>query len=276
MTYTSLMVHLDLGQSNENLLRVTADLAEQFGASVIGIAACQPMMIYGSDGYIAGEAIEQDRSTMEMQTRAVETAFRAAMKGRVANLQWRSTIGYDSLSDFIAAQARAADLLLIAPEPRESVFDSGRRVALGDLVMQIGRPVMVIPPSAIKLDLDQVVVGWKDTTETRRAVQDALPLLRQAGRVTVVEVTRPEDLALAQEHLRDVASWLSGHGVNADVATPQSAEDGRHILNSFAGEKHAGLMVTGAYGHNRVREWVLGGVTRDILLHPTRCSFLSH
>jgi nucleotide-binding universal stress UspA family protein len=276
MTYTSLMVHLDLGQSNENLLLVTANLAELFGASVIGIAACQPMMAYGGDGYIAGEAIEEDRSTMETQTCEAEAAFRAAMKGRVAKLQWRSTIGFDSLSDFISAHARAADLLLIAPEPRESMFDAGRRVALGDLVMQVGRPVVVLPPSAVKLDLEQVVVGWKDTTETRRAVQAALPLLRQAGRVSVVEVARPEDLARAQEHLADVANWLSGHGVNADVATPQSADDGRHILNTFAAEKHAGLIVTGAYGHNRVREWVLGGVTRDTLLHPSRCSFVSH
>jgi nucleotide-binding universal stress UspA family protein len=276
MTYSSLMVHLDLSASNTALLATTAALATRFGARVIGIAASQPLMMAYSDGYMSADVIEEDRAVLEKQCLAAEDEFRAALSGKVAKLSWRSSISYDPLSDVIATEMRAADLLLIAPGLGTGRADASRRVNLGDLVMQLGRPVLVVPPSADALDLNQVVVGWKDTRETRRAVWDALPLLRKAAHVTVAQVSEDDDLTDVNLELQDVTDWLRSHGVTADKLAITSTDHASARLEALAADRGAQILVTGAYGHNRVREWVLGGVTRDLLQHPTRCSFVSH
>lgn len=276
MTYASLMVHLDLGASNVGLLKVAADLAGRFKARVIGIAACQPMPIAFGDGYMSAEVIEQDRAESEKETNKVEADFRAALHGRVAEPEWRSTISYMALADYVAGQARAADLLITGPDRKGPSFDSSRQVNIGDLVMRIGRPVLIVPPGVAALDLASVVIGWKESRETRRAVRDALPLLQQAGRVTVIEIAADEDLVDARGRLQDVVAWLKSHGVEAKaVAAPSAGNDANH-LDAIAREHGAGLLVAGAYGHNRLREWVLGGVTRDLLMRPGRCSLVSH
>ena len=214
---------------------------------------------------------------MDQQGAQAEHRFRTAMHNRVPNLQWRSTIGYQPLADWAAAQARAADLLLMAPIPSASSFDSTRRVGMADLLMLLGRPLIVVPPASHRLDLEHAVIGWKDTREARRAVLDALPLLCRAARTTVVEIVENTgEVEAAQARLTDVVTWLQGHDVTADFIAEACAENATARLHAIAAEKQAGLMVVGAYGHSRLREWVLGGMTRQILRHPATCSFLSH
>ncbi len=276
MTYSTLMVHLDLGVSNEALLQTTVHLAERFQASVIGIAACQPMLIAYGDGYMSGDVVEQARAETEKETNAVEARFRAALHGKATHVEWRSRISFMSLADYVAGEARAADLLITGPELAVSPFDSSRRMYIGDFVMHAGRPVLIVSPTASTLDLASVVIGWKETRETRRAVVDALPLLSQAARVTVVEIAAEENMAAARAHLADVVAWLGRHDIAADSLAAPSVGDDAVRLDAIAQEKGAGLLVAGAYGHNRLREWVLGGVTHDLLLRPARCSLVSH
>ncbi len=120
------------------------------------------------------------------------------------------------------------------------------------------------------------MIAWKDTRETRRAVLDALPLLQQAARVSIVEATGAEDMADARSHVADVAAWLGRHGVAASGQTVPSDGGDAAQLDAFARDHGADLIVAGAYGHSRVREWALGGVTRSLLMHGSRCSLLSH
>ena len=276
MTYSSLMVHLDLGTSNAGLLAVTADLAARFGARVTGIAACQPVTIAYSDGVMSSDVIEEDRAMLEKQCLAAESEFRTALHGKAPHLRWLSSVGYDALSDVIATAMRAADLLLIAPAQRKGRTDATRRVNLGDLVMQLGRPMLVVPQSVTALDPDQIVIGWKDTRETRRAIWDALPLLRKATHVTVAQISEDADMVDTKLGLQDVAAWLLTHGVMAEpLAIPPAEHPGERLATLMA-DRGAEILVAGAYGHNRVREWVLGGVTQGLLRHPTRCAFLSH
>ncbi len=276
MTYSTLMAHLNLRSSNDGLLRITADLAERCKARVIGITACQPMPVAYDDGYMSADVIEQSRAEREREIDQARTGFNAALEGKVAGLEWRSTISYMSLTNYFAEQVRAADLLITGPDQKDPSIDSSRLVNIGDLVMRAGRPVLIVPPGVDRLNLESVVVGWKESRETRRAVVDALPLLRLAGRVLVVEVAGPEDIADARSRLDDVAAWLGRHGVTAtSLAAPSSGSDAAR-LDGIVREHGAGLMVAGVYGHNRLREWVLGGVTRDLLLSPGRCTLVSH
>jgi nucleotide-binding universal stress UspA family protein len=142
--------------------------------------------------------------------------------------------------------------------------------------MQAGRPIIIVSPATEKLTLDHILIAWKDARETRRAVYDALPLLKIAARVTVVEIAVTAELAAAQLHLEDVRAWLKRHDIDAQQIVSPSIGDDASLLNAIAEEQGADLIVAGAYGHNRLRELILGGVTHDLLLCPNRCSFVSH
>lgn len=280
-TPVSLMVRLAAGAPNDALLQLTADLAARLEvAKVIGISARQPMPIYGSpDMYVPPELATWDREQIDKELKAAEQEFRSALDGKVAAIDWRSTVvTYGSIADYVAEQMRAADLLLTAAHEGGALLDGSRYVNVADLVLRAGRPVLVAASTQDKLDLRTVVVGWKDAREARRAVHDALPLLRLAERVIVVEIAATDDLADARTRTQDVAAWLGMYGVAASaravVATTSEAVQLRNMASDL--ELDAGLLVGGAYGHTRLREWVLGGVTRDILLQPARCSFVSH
>jgi nucleotide-binding universal stress UspA family protein len=276
MTYATVMAHLELGRRNADLLDIAGDLADRFHAGVIGIAACQPMRIVQGDGYVPGEIIEQDREELETEIRAAEQEFHDALASRVTRLEWRSTVTFDPLADYLAREARSADLMITCVDRTASFFDRSRHTDIGHLVMQIGRPVLVVPDAGGKLLFNRVVVGWKDTGETRRAISDALPVLQVAARVTVVEVVADKDRAAADNRLDDVLAWLKAHGVVADQLTLASSDDDASDLDKITRDLAADLVVAGAYGHSRLREWALGGVTRDLLLRANRCSLVSH
>ena len=107
MTYGTLMVHLELGRSNAGLLQIAGDLAERFHAGVIGIAACQPMQIVYGDGFISGDIYEQDREELDKEMKAAEAEFRSALQTRAVTLEWRSTVMFTLLSDYLARARRA-------------------------------------------------------------------------------------------------------------------------------------------------------------------------
>lgn len=269
------MVHLELGRSNGGLLQVTRDLARRLQAYVIGIAACQPVtMVYG-EGHITAELIEQDREEIERELRAAEAEFRCAFQDHSKAIEWRSSVSDASLADFLAREARAADLVVTGTATGD-LFDATRTINQGDLVMHAGRPVLLVPVSTTALPLQHVVVGWKDTRETRRAAFDAIPLLRLASRVTLVEIADEENLPAARLRLADAVVWLARKKIEADWEAIASTGDDVAHLNVVAQERHADLIVAGAYGHTRAHEWALGGVTRDLLLRPNRCALVSH
>jgi nucleotide-binding universal stress UspA family protein len=276
MTYKTLMAHLDLGRSSEHLLRLTASLATRLGADVIGVAAAQPIQILNGQMYVAGELVQLDRDQIDREAAAAEAQLRAALAGVGRNVDWRVATTLAPLADFICAQARAADLVITSPDIGGLPFESNRRTSIGDLVLRIGRPVLIVPPTVDCLDLTSVVVAWKDTRESRRALADALPLLAHAEKLCVAEVAREEDLAGAEARTADVAHWLEGHGIAAEPLAPHEKGDVADQLHAIAEERGAGLIVAGAYGHTRLREWVFGGVTRQVLMHPRRCTLVSH
>jgi nucleotide-binding universal stress UspA family protein len=276
MDYKTLMVRLELGRSNKNLLAVTGDLAQRLKAGVIGIAACQPIQLVYDETYIAGEILGEDRKQIEKQMKEAESEFRTELKDKVPDLGWRSTVTFESLADYVAHQARAADLIITDPDTGGSVFDHTRQVGIADLVMEAGRPVLIVPKGHGELTLDHVIIGWKGTRECRRAIVDALPLLKLAYRVTVIEIARDEDMSRAKNHVADVAKWLVSHGINAKAEAIVALGTDAERFSQIVRERSAGLVVAGAYGHSRLREWVLGGVTGDFLINPDRCVLVSH
>lgn len=275
----TLMVRLAAGAPNEALLAFTADLATRMEIRrVIGISAWQPVMFYGSpDAYVPPQLIDWDRAQIDNELKEVEDAFRSALGGKVPAVEWRSSVlDYGSIVDFVAREMRSADLLVSSAAADGAVFDRTRDVDNADLALRVGKPILVVGSGVQRLDLRSVVVAWKDSKEARRAVQDALPLLALADRIIVVEVASDESVAAAEARTADVTRWLTHHGFSASSRVDRSEGDDAAQLVAIAGRLGAGLLVGGAYGHARLREWVLGGVTREVLLRPVGASLVSH
>ena len=275
MTYATLMVHLELGRPNAGVLRVATDLAARFPSRVVGIAAGEPMMAMADDGTVSRSLVEQDVAYLEKEVDGIEANFQAAFRDRNNAVEWRSKIIFGPLANYLASEARCADLVLTGATFHKTPKKS-QRVGAGELVLRCGRPVLVVPPTANGLKLDRVLVCWKDTREARRAIVDALPLLKQAGSVDVIEIVREDDVSASGSRLDDLVAWLKGHRVAATPAAIMADGDDKAHLAAIIEQRDDDLVVAGAYGHSRLREWVFGGVTRDLLAEGERCSLLSH
>jgi len=262
------MVHLEIGQSNTGLLAIAAELAERLDAGVIGIAACQPMQIVEGDGYEPTVLMGADSDDIEEEIKKAEAEFRDALQTSSRPVEWRSTITLGPLADYLAGEAGRADLVVTSA--------SWRQAKISDFVMQLGRAALIVPAEASTLNLDHVLVAWKDTREARRATLDALALLKKAARVTIVEIADEKVLSSKRAHLDDIATWLKTHGICAETLASSSTGNNAMRLKAIAREQGTDLIVAGAYGHSRLREFVLGGVTHDLLLCADLCSLVSH
>lgn len=275
MSYATLMVQLDLYQSNDARLRVAGELAEQFNAKLIGIASCQPQPVVYADGSFAHSLVEKLRAEAEEKLNSLQQSFNKAVQGRIKDVEWRSA--FASPVDFVAHEARSADLLITGTDGGGPLTDPMWRLEPSELVMKLGRPMLVVPPQTSHLDLTSVVVGWKDTRESRRAIVDALPLLKKAKEVTVLEIIEDDDdRSDASRHVADVAAWLGRHQIACGHRVPKVHGNAAEQLMNQATEIKAGLIVAGAYGHTRLREWIFGGVTSDLIRQAKHCSLLSH
>jgi nucleotide-binding universal stress UspA family protein len=274
MNYKTVMVSLALDRPNTACLAVAGDLAERFEARVVGIAASDLRPpLYFAEGGFAQEVIEQEGEAIRARLSELETEFRASLEKRTKSVEWRSAMTLPV--PFVMREARAADII-VAGARAESIVDPCIAVDPGDLLMQAGRPIMVVPPTVEWLDLRSVLVAWKDVREARRAVFDALPILAAAKEVTIAEI--PEhgaDRAEVLSHVEDVAAWLRGHGIVAGTQVPEAQGRAAEQLDKIAANCGAGAVIAGAYGHSRLREWVLSGVTRHLSTESHRCAFLS-
>ena len=205
--------------------------------------------------------------------KAGELEFRHAVAKLKGCTDWRAHTTILPLAEYLSRQARNADLVLVGTEHGQC--DTTRRPDLCDFVMSVGRPVLLVPAGAAMNGLDSVVVAWKDTREARRAIVDALPFLKAATKTTIVEIADDEELPEARSAVAEVVSWLGHHGVKADAKVTLPSRANASQLEAIACELEADLVVAGAYGYTRQGQWVLGGVTTQ-LLAGDRCALVAH
>ncbi len=275
MDHPTLLCHMETSRQNDAVLAVCADLAATLNASVIGVAACQPIQPFGEAPY-AGDLVQADIAEIRRETREAEQAFRNFLNLKVGRLSFRSAATYQEIADYLAGQCRAADFLVTAPDIGGALMGETRRTNIGDLVMQSGRPVILVPSDIRECLLGHAVIAWKDRREARRAVADALPLLRRAAKVTIAEVAHEADIDNAACRTHDVVTWLLGHGIAATSLVKVNDGSDVECLHRLLDEQNCDFLVAGAYGRSRVGEWIFGGVTTDLLLSPDRCTLVSH
>jgi nucleotide-binding universal stress UspA family protein len=234
---------------------------------LIGITAQNVLDGFGYDPIIASDSMTEHRERIEARVRAAEETFASSVRSWQLTGACKTSLAHSPM-EFVIAEARSADLI-VTGVGRKSRIDPA------DLVMTAGRPVLVVPPEVEELRFKTAIVAWKETRESRRAVADSLPLLSVYETVHVIEVAAKEELEKAERNVADVADWLKRHGVSAISSALEPTGDTSIQLAERVFIEGADLIVAGAYGHSRVREWVLGGVTRDLLTRIPCCSLLS-
>ena len=277
MTYASLMVYVDEGVDTEERVALACDLAVRFDARLIGIAASLPDMPQVdpyAGGAMLGEMLGLFRDMAEADVKRAEAMFWKVVGTHASRCDWRGQVGFPS--DVATRAMRAADMLILGR--RDPARAPQRSIDPGDALMALGRPILIAPPAPIRSPLGApAVVGWKDCREAQRAVAGALPMLKAASLTHVIEICAADAMDEANARTVDVIAFLARHGItaSAQVLPGDGGARSSQILK-FAEDHQAGLIVAGGYGHARMREWVLGGVTHGLLGASPVCLLLSH
>jgi len=272
MDYRSILVHLD---DNDRLacIDVAAALAARHGAELAGTYLVPTRELTPFTSAMLPDSVVEHRlrDTGEAQERA-ESRFReATARHALAHVTWSAPAG--AAIDAAILHARYADLVVL-PQPRAG-FESDLVHAV---LMQAGRPALVVPSVGAASTGERVLVAWKEARESARALADALPFLTRAKAVRVVSVSSERD-DTTRETLadKDIAAWLARHGVEATVRHQVADDvDAGNLLLSRAADFGADLVVMGAYSRPRLSEVVLGGVTRLMLQSMTVPVLMSH
>ncbi|MFL5252212.1 MAG: universal stress protein [Rhodopila sp.] len=290
-----IVVVLDDSTASEIRLDSAVALAQQHGAYLTGLSALELLM--------PTRAVVQPRSNPEGHTQPAspllnwgavppvdhpeadtQAAERAEQLGaafrerlRFSELQgyWRVASG--NVSEAVVRQARQADLVILGQvNPNHPPPPAGRQL-VEDVLMTAGRPILVIPYIGRFATVgSRILVGWNNSREAARAMNDAIPLLTKATSVVVLEAS-PRQPATDDATSADITRHLARHGINAETRwTVTGSISTSDLLLDYAADMSADLLVVGGYGHSRLRERVLGGVTRELLRHMTLPMLMSH
>jgi len=272
MSYTTLMAYVDADSAPEERIRTAASLADNFNATLIGMSALAAPSIM-LEGVLVQKVTEADVKDMRVMLADRGDWFRSIAGGDHRKLEWRSVLGFPT--EALARESRSADLVVVGQT--RGAEDGFCSLDPGAAILSIGRPTLVVPDRVNSLRADHVVIGWKDTREARRAVQDALPFLHEASRVTIVEICASDEESAARDRIDDVARYLARHRINGAprVILHQDGSSAA-LLIQLAQDEGADLLVAGAHGHTRLGEGVFGGMTRDLFATSPICCLTAH
>jgi nucleotide-binding universal stress UspA family protein len=280
MAYKTILVSLNEIARLSSLNTIAKRIGAAFEAHVCGLYVVPSVQFYPSVGLEAvPQVFEGHRTYFKEHSEEVRRSFSAAMEADGVAFNMTVTEAQSPLiADELVTRGRAADLVIVSatnPDQATGVeLDCVERVVMG-----VGRPVLVLPyKGADGLDLGEIVIGWNGHREAARAAFDALPFLKLAGKVSIVHVDPQRDVERGNSLPGvDLAEALARHGVKASAEglTTGGTEAG-HALLRRANDSGAGMVVMGAYGHSRLREFVFGGATSHVLAHLDRPVLVSH
>lgn len=271
-----ILVSIDGSKSDKTSIDAALCLAEKFDSHITCIYE-EKLYDYSSyaDLYADVIAAAFDKQLFE-ENAAITRQFNDSMRSR----KNKSTLKIEKSLDnkIILAYSYIHDIIVCAQHDTEkSTF--GDRNLPEHLVMGSGKPVLIIPYVGFPETLGKnIIVAWDKSREASRALHDALPLLMQAEKVHIFSAIRKDEDKNEIAAVADVAEHLSRHSVNVENSTCIVDHDisVAEMLLSRASDYGADLIVMGAYGHSRLREYTLGGTTRTILNSMTIPVLMTH
>jgi nucleotide-binding universal stress UspA family protein len=249
-------------------------LARQANAHVTVQAASLKLTLTHAfvSAFAEGLVAAENRRLDALARAAADSSQRAAAASGVACTTQAPQLAYPALIRSFSSLARAHDLTVLDAEPIALAVDRGLIEAV---LMDSGRPLIVVPQGREAFAGGRIVVAWDGSAKAARALNDALPFLRAATQVELVSVTGEKDL----EHTvpgAEIAPHLTRHGVTVNVLMlPVLDADVAETLRNHAHLTRADMIVMGAYVHSRLREMVLGGTTQSLLKNAPVPLFLS-
>jgi nucleotide-binding universal stress UspA family protein len=278
MNYQTILVHCDTNSKLSQRLEVAVDLAQRFGAHLVGVYVQEPIDVPGlsTGGVPTFDLSAAYEASAKTEHKIAAATFEKAIKGRHLTSEWRFAKGY--LEDELVIQARYADLLILGQtEPERDTTiprDLPETVAISS-----GRATLIVPHIGIRTKPGKsIMLGWNASRESARAAAEALPFLVMADKVTVLVVdTKQLASGHGPEPGADVAAWLARHGVRVTVLRDVAADaDVGEVILSRAADHDVDLIVIGLYGHSRLREVILGGASRTLLSSMTVPVLVAH
>ena len=275
MTLKTILVHVTNDEHGARNLDVACRLAEKHDAHVTGLHVMYLDVVPAYDSpyvQVPLEILEFKREVDQKNADGAKAIFDKCLAKTSLSNEWRVTSGEIVLE--LAHQSRYADLTVVSNLDAEEAPVSIATLP-ADLVLASGLPVLAVPAVAPASTVGKrILVAWNASPQAARAVHDAMPLLERADSVRILVVGKNEpDRILGA----DIGTHLARHGVKADVeqieAVASPVED---IIVSAVKAHGADMVVAGAWGHSRLREWVLGGVTKYLLGNASVPLFLAH
>ena len=279
MSFKTILVHADDNPQCKQRVDAAIRIALDFSAKLVGMYLVPTVEMTPSIAELLPADVLARRlhDTGEAQTRAEALFRQAAADAGLAAIDWRAPAGKPVIA--AVAHARCADLAVIG-QPNSDDRDFAFHEELAQTVaLSAGRPTLIMPYIAPLASFGQsILVAWDGGREAARAVGDALPLLARARRVTVMSIdTEAKDRVADGSATSRLADYLHSHGIDArvDRSNITDISVGEQLL-SRAADLGIDLFVMGAYAHTRLRELVLGGVTRTMLRSMTAPVLMSH
>lgn len=279
MAIKDILVHLNGTDDGKAVVEAAIGLAERHDARLVGLYAGVP---YDMPTYVIAqlpaEVIIAHQAHVEENAKATADMFEKACMADGISHDYREGDWRDPVEDVVCLHARYADIVMIAQPGPDSAIAHAREIA-DRIVLGAGAPVIIVPSASPKDSIgDKVLVGWDGGAHAARAIRDALPILEKASSVKVLAVDpKPGRAGLGDLPGADLASFLATHGVKAEADHRKSVggDVGATLLNEAA-DYGADLIVTGGYGHSRLGELLLGGVTDTLMEQSSVAVLMSH
>ena len=273
MSIKSILAHVDDNAQDSAALKTAIEMARQYDAELSGFYVLPPL-VASYPAAEMGNAVLDTLPEFEWErARQAEQVFQHVITEAGMTAEWQSV--ESSALETLKARACCSDLIIIGQDGGPDDITPLRARIIDAALLNTGRPVLTVPQPVNAVG-KHILLAWKATREAARVLSDVMPLLQQADQVDVVMVTSPEveekDITAV-----DVCKHLKRHGIRAefqrlDSRTPQISD----LLLDHAAERGADTLVLGAYGHSRLREMVLGGITKTLIKTSPVALFLSH
>ncbi|MFJ7566225.1 universal stress protein [Herminiimonas sp. NPDC097707] len=274
MAYKTILVHVDHSPQSADRIRIAADIALAENAHLIGTAMTGISRFLYEDHSILVE------SRIEMLCERANQSlidFEAIVK-QIGVPSYEKRLINDDPAEGLVLQARYSDLVVIS-QKNFNEFDPSLVSNLPEYVtLQSVRPILIVPyESQSRLIANRILIAWDGSMSSTRAISNALPLLKRAQDVTVVVFNPAAQLDVHGELPgADIALYLARHGVKVDVLPQENESNIGSALMALASDQGYDFVVMGGYGHARLREIILGGVTLTVLGQMSVPILMSH
>jgi nucleotide-binding universal stress UspA family protein len=270
LMFKDLIVHLDGGEEDEVRIAHAEAIASRCEAHLTGLFV-NPLPEYAyvlaiQSGFApAGLIADLDTNVRRGGGIAVARLKERWTRIGVPNEMRCLEAGVSVLPSLCASEARWADLY-VATSPYRYGAAPGWESLVESVLFESGRGVYLIPPQCkVRQAIRSVLVAWRGTRESARAIAEALPLLQASTvtRIVMVNSSEPNDRNVRGS---DIAAHLDRHGIKVELTSLEAGEE--TVAGTLLNEAHrmsADLIVMGGYGHSRLREWILGGTTREMI-----------